>query len=124
MRPTLELEACIQNDFFGASPRHLRECFGKLSVAFRGQRKERALYRELPLRNPRLSDRIADLGSEHARLAAEVDALVAAVGTLREPPDKPLRRRMVDLVQDLRRLEHDEIALLQSAYWRENGVGD
>ena len=124
MRPPLELEACIQNDFCGATPRYLRECFGKLSVAYRGWRQERALYQDLPLRNPRLANRIAALSSEHARLASELDELVATVGHLSEVPDKPLRLRMVALVQDLRRLEHAEIALLQSAYWRENGVGD
>ena len=128
MRVTSELEACIRGDSAGMSAGSLRKCFGKFSAAVRGgqlhQDSKRTFYYDLPLRNPRLASRIAGLGSEHARITSELDALVEAVGALRETPDKPLRQRMARLIADLRQLDNDETAILQSAYWRENGVGD
>jgi hypothetical protein len=85
------------------------------------------LYRELPGTFPRLANRVKTLGREHRRIRDELDILIERVGALRASAKHEvaeIRDRVVRLVVDLKSLDDSETELLQSAYWRETGVGD
>lgn len=126
-----DLESCIARTADPVDdwvPR-LQGCFVKFATVIRSQleREERgSLYRELPTRSPRLANRITRLGREHRRIRDELDLMTGRVGALARAPDAvtEVRGRVLQLVTDLKSLEDKETELLQSAYWRETGVGD
>ena len=108
----------------------LQGCFRKFAAVIRthleGEEQGR-LYRELPENFPRLANRIKTLGREHRRIRDELDMLIERVGALRASATDEVaevRHRVVRLVVDLKSLDDRETELLQSAYWRETGVGD
>ena len=108
----------------------LQGCFRKFSSVvcthLEGEEQGR-LYRELPGAFPRLANRIKTLGREHRRIRDELGILIERVGALRASATQEVaevRQRVVRLVDDLKSLDERETELLQSAYWRETGVGD
>jgi hypothetical protein len=108
----------------------LQVCFHKFAAVIRtyleGEEQGR-LYRELPGTFPRLANRAKSLGREQRRIRRELDALIVSVGTLEGAAAEEvaaIKPRVVRLVVDLKSLDDRETELLQSAYWRETGVGD
>ncbi len=108
----------------------LQGCFRKFASVIRthleGDEQDR-LYRELPGNFPRLANRIHTLGREQRRIRDELGILIERVGALRATAADEVaefRNRVVRLVVDLKSLDDRETELLQSAYWRETGVGD
>ena len=66
-------------------------------------------------------------GCEHRRIRDELGILIERVGELRAAATDEVaevRDRVVRRVVDLKSLDENETELLQSAYWREIGVGD
>jgi hypothetical protein len=86
-----------------------------------------ALFRELPVKKPRLATRVETLGAEHARMLKAVeDAVVKAQG-LREPELYELRElnALVQLlIATIRRHEAEENEIIMGAYWDEIGAAD
>ena len=127
-----DLELCIAGSPDPAIdwvPR-LQGCFRKFASVIRthleGDEQVR-LYRELPGTFPRLANRIKTLGREQRRIRDELGILIERVGALRATAADEvaeIRDRVVRLVVDLKSLDDRETELLQSAYWRETGVGD
>lgn len=107
----------------------LQGCFRKFASVIlthlEGDEQSR-LYRELPGAFPRLANRTKTLGREQRRIRDELGILIERVGALRATAadDTEVRDRVVRLVVDLKSLDDRETELLQSAYWRETGVGD
>ena len=127
-----DLESCItRNPEPGADwVPLLQGCFRKFASVIRthleGEEQGR-LYRELPGTFPRLANRIKTLGREHRRIRDELGILIERVGALRASAKHEVAEisdRVVRLVVDLKSLDDSETELLQSAYWRETGVGD
>ncbi len=127
-----DLEFCIAGspdpDIDWVPP--LQGCFRKFASVIRthleGDEQVR-LYRELPGTFPRLANRIKTLGREQRRIRDELGILIERVGALRATAADEvaeIRDRVVRLVVDLKSLDDRETELLQSAYWRETGVGD
>ena len=74
-----------------------------------------------------LANRIKTLGREQRRIRDELGILIERVGALGAGAREELAEvsdRVVRLVDDLKSLDDQETELLQSAYWRETGVGD
>ena len=127
-----DLESCITGNPDPGVDRLplLQDCFRKFASVIRthleGEEQGR-LYRELPGTFPRLANRIKTLGREHRRIRDELGILIERVGALRASAKHEvaeIRDRVVRLVVDLKSLDDSETELLQSAYWRETGVGD
>ena len=127
-----DLESCIAGSpdpDLDWVPR-LQGCFREFASVIRthleGEEQGR-LYRELPRTSPRLANRIKTLGREQRRIRDELGILIERVGALRATAADEVaevRNRVARLVVDLKSLDDRETELLQSAYWRETGVGD
>lgn len=107
----------------------LRQCCDSFSDVLRAQLagEKRKLFRELQTAKPRLAGRLERLRSEHTRISENLGAVIETVGGLHpgqvdEVDDLTARVRL--LIADAQRHDAKETELLQSAYWREVGVGD
>ena len=112
-----------------AGTRNVQQCCETASGALRSrlERPDSGLYRELPRAKPRLAQRVDNLRTEHARLSSVLNSVVQDVEGLctnetARVSDVTARIRL--LIDDLHRHDLKETELLQSAYWREVGVGD
>jgi len=89
--------------------------------------EDSALFKELPLRNPTVSDRLDALKQEHPRLMREVERIIEITDSDRRLELHELRElnaRIQLFVARLRRHEATENELIFEAYWDDYGTGD
>ena len=121
-----ELEACLTSR--AASPTDLVRTFDRFSTVTRADLHHvdrRRMFRDMPVRFPRLSRRVASIRDEGRRIDAELESLGRQAMSLERADSVTLdnfRQRTRTLIDDLRRLDTDETDLLQTAYWRVNGT--
>jgi hemerythrin-like domain-containing protein len=86
-----------------------------------------ALFTELPLKKPRLEQRIRNLGTEHGKMVADLDRITEMARALRQPEIHELRELNAHIqlfIATIRRHEAEENEIIMSAYWDELGAAD
>jgi uncharacterized small protein (DUF1192 family) len=123
-----DIQQCIEGTFEHEEwVPELKGCFVRFASVMNRHRarEEKSMYHELPSSFPQLTHRIDALRREHDRVGTELNALSDSVDHLGDsatPSVTGFKNRVTRLVEDIERLEDKETELLQSAYWREDGV--
>ena len=90
-----------------------------------GREEDSPFYRELPLRQPHLTDRLTRLRNEHQEITEEITALCEAAGSSGSGSLEPeIVDRIRALTQRIRRHERDETEIVQRAWLEDYGEGD
>lgn len=132
MKLVSELENCL--DRRPTDPERwvadLRDRLSRLKGAL-GEHFEREesgpLFRDLPVRHPRLAEPLARLEAEHPVMVEELSEALRRAETLESPEEFELRELNACaqlLVARIRRHEAAENELVIQAHWDEIGVGD
>jgi iron-sulfur cluster repair protein YtfE (RIC family) len=85
------------------------------------------MFRELPIKKPRLADQLSALEAEHPVMVAQLEEILDSLSDLDDPEVFELRElnaRVQLFVARLRRHEAAENELVIQAHWDEVGVGD
>jgi hypothetical protein len=126
-----EVEACLdrQPDREGQWIAELVAKLEHLAQTMREHFKEEndGLYVQLPIKFPRLANRLAKLKGEHGQMLQTIEKTTAMAQRLNEPEMHELRELNAHvqlLVATIRRHEAEENELVIEAHWDEVGVGD
>jgi hypothetical protein len=132
MQIVSEIEACLDRQpddsgrWVGRLLEHLPELARTMREHFVDEERG-ALFTELPLRRPRIADRLEALKDEHPRMLSEVEKIIEIAGGLKEAEIYELRElnaRIQLFVARLRRHEAAENELVYEVYWDDVGTGD
>jgi hypothetical protein len=132
MEVVARVEQCLdqQPDREGQWLGRLTETLPLLATTLRAHfrvEQEGPLYRQLPIRYPRFSQRLEQLEAEHVRILETTDGIVARardLGQVQMHEMRELNAQIQMLIATIRRHEAEENEIVIQAHWDEVGVGD